>query len=136
MYPSRQIRIIIPPFFLFASLISAVLFSIDLTTIRLWSQEIGLKGWEVIAMSLGLIGVATLPIGFFLSTLSTLYMDFFFRKIVKSMGLPRKNGQEVKLVLSSSRIQRGSWSLNSNDDVYNYRTSQYTRISSLGPPLW
>jgi len=51
------------------------------------------------------------------------------------VDFPRKNGYGVKHVLSSSQIEPDSCILSLNDDVYGYKTFQYTQISSVSHPF-
>lgn len=74
MDPTRQVRLAIPPFFFFACLLSAKFFA-DPEECLGW-----IEGHEVVQLGalVALVAIASLPIGFIVSTLTTFILRFGF----------------------------------------------------------
>lgn len=73
MDPTRQIRLLIPPFFFFASILSAIFFSNMVESLD-WIRKQSLPGLVGIV---ALIGIATVPLGFFFSTATHIFLRLF-----------------------------------------------------------
>lgn len=93
MDPIRQIRLLIAPFFFFASLITAGLLSSNIA--KLWPGEID-PGLGQIAGLAGIVGISVLPFGFLISTISMLMLRLFF---IKSDGFYQSRLSEEELDL-------------------------------------
>ncbi len=57
--------------------------------------------------------------------------NIFLRQLFAHVDFPRKNGQQVKLVLPTFQIYPAFYTRDSNDDVYDYNTFQYNQKINL-----
>ncbi len=113
MDPTRQIRLLIAPFFFYVSLITAIVFSTNLEIISLVkSYTTESHGIANMAGLAGFIAVSALPVGFLISSLTTLVLRYIFCEPFKAhdISVGEKDIEDIldqsKSLLSINELKR------------------------------